>query len=72
MNDTSVKLTLWRSPSGRLHLRQTCSGGGPANRMRRVRVTVEDLQATWDECVAERADPSTRLCRCVWRKVPRT
>ncbi len=60
---------LWRSPSGRLHLRQTCSGGAPAQRMTPVRIPESELEAMWAECLANRTDPTEKVCRCMWGKI---
>lgn len=50
------RMEVWQAPSGRLHLRQGCSGGAPRNRMRRLRISREEF------------DAATR-CRCLstWR-----
>jgi hypothetical protein len=53
-------MTLWRSPAGRYHWRQTCTGNGRPRETRRVRVTEEMWNA---------AAEAQKLCRCVmpWR-----
>jgi hypothetical protein len=34
-----AKMTVYRSPSGRYHLRASCSGGGPSRHMIRMEIT---------------------------------
>ena len=67
---SQVTQEFWRAPSGRIHSLQRCSGGAPANRMRRVRFT----RAEFDRTVVGVApldvegDVVTR-CRCAkWRE----
>jgi hypothetical protein len=49
-------MTLWQSPSGRLHKHSTCSGAGPRNRVKRVHVTSRQFEA---------ALSADMVCRCV-------
>jgi hypothetical protein len=48
----SGKLTVWQSPSGKLHLRRSCSGAGPARNMTLVQMT----PVPWDH---------EKHCRCL-------
>jgi hypothetical protein len=42
---TTTKMTVWQAPSGRLHLRASCSGGAGPSRMTKIRVTQEQFTA---------------------------
>ena len=56
----------YRSPSGRLHTLKTCSGGAPADRMRRVPApTVRDLILMMNE------PGRPGICRCAWNSAQR-
>lgn len=55
---TVARMTVWQSPSGRTHLRQRCSGGGMANKMRRVKLT----EAQFNELGPY---PTGKQCRCL-------
>jgi hypothetical protein len=52
------KMTLWRSPAGRYHLRQRCSGNGQSRKTVRVSLAVQD---------AAQALKEGRVCRCAQR-----
>ena len=64
----TVPHRLWMSASGRLHIKDRCSGTGGTGKQ--VQRTSAQLDATWNAAIAAGRDPSAELCRCVWRKVP--
>lgn len=65
----SDEIRLWKSPSGRLHLRQGCSGNGgkgyPAE------YSAIELQHIWQTHQLNGTDPCRDLCRCMWGLIPR-
>ena len=56
----------WQSPSGRLHTLKHCSGGAPANRMKKVAAPVA---ADLVHMLYEPGRP--QLCRCAWPSAQR-
>jgi hypothetical protein len=66
------RMKVWRSPSGRLHLRNTCSGsGGPTTRTRGgkwIQVTKAELAAS-DRC---RCLPRFRHADGTWTTITQT
>jgi hypothetical protein len=59
MND---RVELWRSPGGRLHARQRCSGNGQPQNTRRTMLSPEAARAALD---------SGLVCRCARTQVQR-
>lgn len=58
----------YRSPSGRWHTSNMCTGGAPKARMKKVKApTPAEAQQLLDSRSPERSD----LCRCAWRAAHR-
>jgi hypothetical protein len=53
---TLPRMTVWRSPSGRIHRYRTCSGAGPVRKARKVRLTEKQFAG---------AAGADRVCRCI-------
>jgi hypothetical protein len=45
----SITMTVFRAPSGRLHLRPSCSGGAAVKRMSKLQITEAEFAAA-DRC----------------------
>jgi hypothetical protein len=52
-------MSVWRSPSGRLHWQRSCSGGPGPQRMRRITVSRDQVTEARD---------AGRVCRCFPRE----
>jgi hypothetical protein len=59
-------VTLYASPSGRLHAQRRRSGGASVKRMRPVEKSASELAQLWRDARAGQIDPTLVICRCAW------